>query len=294
VTAARAEDRVRGFRFRRLEKPEEFRHAEELQRGAPDAESAAAVPASLQRALQDNGGLAVGAFADIYLAGCSVSTVGWDGAALYYYSHATVVRPEYQNHHVGFRLMAFQRDEVLRLGLAEIRWVYDPLVSRAAWLSVRRLGALPDRYLSHYYGRPQDEASRGLETDRVRVRWAIASPTVERRLSGVAPTREEDLARWTSSSAIVETEAGENGLRQPTAVAEPSGASAHLEIPFDLATIREHEAVSLRRWRHAVRDAFRAALDTGYAVDDFVVINAEHERRSFYLLSKAPAEPPTA
>ncbi len=285
----KGEDRVRGFRFRRLEKPEEFRHAEELQRTLPDPEGAAAVPAILQRVLQENGGIAAGAFADIYLAGCSIATLGWDGTTLYYYAHQTVVRPEYQNHHVGFRLLAFLREEVLRQGLPEIRWTFDPLSSRAAWLSVRRLGAVPDRYHSQYLGQPPDDVSRGLEPDQLRVRWAIAAPSVEERLGGAGPTREEQAARWRSSGAIVDTEPGESGLRVPTAVSEPTGASAHLEVPFDLASIREHEAASLRRWRHAVRDAFRAALDLEYVVDDFAVVTAEHERRAFYLLARPPS-----
>jgi predicted GNAT superfamily acetyltransferase len=291
VSAGPGDDRVRGFRFRRLEKPEEFRQAEELQRSVREVEAAAAVPSSLQRVLQDNGGVVAGAFADIYLAGCCVATLGWDGTILYYYAHSTVVRPEYQNHHVGYRLMAFLRDEVLRQGLGEIRWAFDPLSSRAAWLSVRRLGGSPDRYLAHYYGRPPDELSAALETDRLRVRWEVGSPAVEGRLAGSGATSEERVARYGSSSAIVETEPGEHGLRVPTSVSEPTGATAHLEIPFDIASIREHEPESLRRWRHAVRDAFRAAFDLGYAVEDFAVITEEHERRSFFLLAKAPPRP---
>ncbi len=250
------------------------------------------MPLTLQRALQDNGGLVLGAFADIYLAGFALSLIGWDGTTLYHYSHATAVRPEYQNHQLGFRLKAFQRDEVLKLGLSEIRWTFDPLQSRNAWLNVRRLGGQPDRYYIHYYGQMADTINRDMETDRVRLRWEIASPQVEERVGGRAPTAEEDRDRWKRSVAIVETDVGEKGLRVPTVVAEPSGELAHLEIPFDLAAVREHEPAVLRQWRHAVRDGFRAAFDMGYRVDDFAVVTADHERRSFYFLSPAPKEAP--
>jgi len=286
-----------GFRFRRLDKPEEFRQVDEVQRAVWGSESTLAVSPPLLRALQDNGGLVLGAFADIYLAGVTVSLIGWDGGTLYHYAHLTVVRPEYQNHHLGFQLKAFQREEVLRLGLSEVRSTFDPLQSKNAWLFVRRLGASPDRYLTHYYGQLADSVNRGLETDRVRLVWPVASSRVEERVAGKLPTPEDDRRRWAASSAIVETEAGESGLRIPTAVAEPSGASAHLEIPFDLAAVREHEPGSLRAWRHAVRDAFRAAFDLGYVADDFTVLTMpDHERRSFYLWSKAPpaAAPETA
>ena len=248
------------------------------------------VPTTLQRALQDNGGLVLGAFADIYLAGFAISLIGWDGALLYHYSHVTAVRPEYQNHHLGFRLKAFQRDEVMKLGLSEIRWTFDPMQSRNAWLNVRRLGGVPDRYMIHYYGQMGDSINQGLESDRVRLRWELASPHVEERVSGRQPSAEQDAERWKRSVAIVETEVGEKGFRVPTAVAEPTGGPAHLEIPFDLAALREHEPSAVRTWRHAVRDAFRAAFDVGYRVDDFAVVSAEHERRSFYFLSPAPKE----
>jgi predicted GNAT superfamily acetyltransferase len=284
-------DQVEGFRFRRLEKPEEFRQVDEVERAAWGADAAVpTLPVPLMRDLQDNGGLVLGAFADIYLAGFATSLIGWDGVTLYHYSHLTAVRPEYQNHHLGFRLKAFQRDEVLKLGLKEIRWVYDPLQSRGAWLNVRRLGARPDRYFPHYYGQLADAVNQGLETDRIRAVWSIASPEVEARIAGRYPSAEEDQRRWSASSSIIETEPGESGIRVPKAVAEPSGESAHLEIPFDLALVRQHEPKSLRQWRHATRDAFRAASDLGYVVDDFSVVSAEHERRGFYFLSKASPE----
>lgn len=293
VVGAGVGDKVEGFRFRRLEKPEEFRQVDEVERAVWGTDpSVATLPVPLLRALQDNGGLVVGAFADIYLAGFATSLIGWDGVALYHYSHEIAVRPEYQNHHLGFRLKTFQRDEVLRLGLREIRWAFDPLQSRGAWLNVRRLGARPDRYYTHYYGQLADTVNHGLETDRVRAVWAITSPAVEERMAGQYPTPEEDRVRWASSSAIVETEPGDSGIRLPIAVGEPTGPRAHLEIPFDLALVREHEPTALRRWRHAVRDAFRAAADLGYVVDDFSVVSADHERRSFYFLTPAPPEGP--
>ncbi|MGA7860800.1 MAG: hypothetical protein WCB19_02965 [Thermoplasmata archaeon] len=281
------------FAFRRLSKPEEFRNSEELQREAWGLTEEPPTSSTIQRAIQDNGGLVLGAFADIYLAGLTIGFLGWDGAQLYHYSHMTAVRPQYQNHHVGFRLKAFQREEVLKQGLALARWTFDPLQSKNARLNVRLLGARPDQYYVHYYGTMGSELNRGLESDRVRVTWALADPDVEARMAGQLPAPEQDLARWKESQALVETSIGDTGLRVPTTVSEPSRPRAHLEIPFDLQAIRSHESATLRTWRHAVRDAFRAAFDMGYRIDDFAVLKLEKERRSFYLLS-APPSPPTA
>ncbi len=292
MAAGTSPGRVEGFRLRRLEKPEEFRQVEEVYRAAFGAEGSGPVPPALQRALQDNGGLVLGAFADIYLAGVAISLIGWDGTTLYHYSHVTAVRPEYQSHHLGFRLKQFQREEVQKLGLNEVRWTFDPLLSRNAMLSVRKLGSRPARYLPHYYGQLDDAANRGLETDRLRTVWTLDRPTVEERLAGRTPTPEQDLARYERSFEIVTTEAAESGLRVPTAVAEPTGGSARLEIPFDFGAVRQHQPDAVRRWRHAVRDAFRAAFDVGYAVDDFAVVPVEHERRSVYFLEPGPKGSP--
>ncbi len=288
MAGAATGERIEGFRFRRLEKPEEFRQVEDVVRATWGPEAAPGLSPMLGRVLQDNGGLVLGAFADIYLAGFSVGLLGWDGTTLYLASFLTAVRPEYQNHHLGFRLKAYQREEVLKWGLGEIRWVFDPLQSRNAWLMVHRLGGRPDRYYPHYFGQLPDAINRGLETDRLRVVWPLAAPEVEARLAGPAPRPEEDRARWERSTAIVESEVGESGLRVPTAVGEPTGTSAHLEIPFDVALIREHEPKALYRWRHAVRDAFRAAQDLRYVVDDFAVVPTEEGRRSFYFLKPQP------
>ncbi|HYA10488.1 MAG TPA: hypothetical protein VEH10_02300 [Thermoplasmata archaeon] len=284
---AAAAGRPSDFAFRPLRKPEEYRHAEEIQREALGAEAALAVPSPLLKTLQDNGGLVLGAFADIYLAGVTVSSIGWDGATLYHGSLVTVVRPEYQNHRVGLRLKAFQRDEVLRLGLSEVRWSFDPLHRASASLAVRHLGARPDAYLPHYFGQLAETARAPEESDRLHVRWPLGAPEVERRLRGELPSAEEDRRRLSAATSVLETEVGESGLRLPTAVVEPGGASASLEVPFDLASVRAHEPSSVRRWRHAVRDAFRAAFDLGYVVDEFVVVPLDHERRCFYLLYRS-------
>ncbi len=282
------------FRFRRLQKPEEFRALSEVQRTTWGLTDEPAIPPTVQRAVQDHGGLVLGAFADVHLAGFALGFLGWDGSTLYHYSHLTAVRPEYQNHHLGLRLKIYQREEVQRQGLSQVRWVFDPLQSRNAMVTVRKLGAQVTGYKVHYFGQVASELDRGSETDRLTVRWDIATPEVERRLAARLPSAAEDAERLRASEAIVETEPGESGLRLPTAVTEPTRDRAHLEIPFDLSLIRDHEPKALLTWRHAARDAFRAAYDVGFQVDDFAVVSADHERRSFYFLSKRLPTPPPA
>ncbi len=282
------------FVLRRLTKPEEFRSAEEVAEmvGVPVGEEP--IPTPVLRTIQDNGGLVLGAFADIHLAGFSAAYLGWDGTTLYLYSQLTAVRPEYQNHHVGRRLKLRQREEAIALGLGEIRWAFDPLLSHQAFLFVRRLGAVPDRYFVHYYGRGRSTEEAAVPSDRLRVTWKLGDPQVEARIAGSAPSREEDLAAWRASKPILETQVGEHGLRAPVSVEEPSAPKVSIEVPFDLALLREHEPDSLRPWRFAVRDAFRSAFDLGYSVEGFSVVSEEHERRAVYLLApRLPTAPPS-
>lgn len=294
MAGARIADGPSEFHLRRVAKPEEFRAVEEVQREAWGLSGEPPVPASLQRAVQDNGGMVLGAFVDIYLAGFTLSFLGWDGTTLYHHSHLTGVRPEYQNHHVGLRLKMLQREEVQRQGLAQVRWMLDPLQSRSAHLAIRRLGGVPDRYFTHYYGQLDTAPDQGLETDRLRLVWDIATPRTEARVAGTLPSPTDDDARYRRAVPIIETTVSDTGLRVPSVVNEPTAADVHLEIPFDVGLVREHEPQVLRTWRHAVRDAFRAAFDAGYRVDDFAVVSAEHERRSVYFLTAPPASSPGA
>jgi chorismate synthase len=276
--------------IRKLRTPEEFRGAEEVQRKAWGMRGENPVPASLQRALQDNGGIILGAFHDIHLVGFNLAFVAWDNNELYYWSHMNAVLPEYQNHHLGFRLKAAQREEVQRLGLAKIRWTFDPLVAKNAHLSVRRLGARPDRYMHHYYGAMDTAQTEGIPTDRLRATWDLGSEHVQERMAGKLPSEEDSAARVKAAQVLLETEVGDAGLRIPKEVREPEDgrATGIIEVPFDLGLIREHQPGDLKGWRQATREAFRAAFDLRWGVEDFSVVSVEHERRAFYFLAPLP------
>jgi predicted GNAT superfamily acetyltransferase len=274
------------IRLCRLETPEECRSVEEVQRATWGFSTDGPVPAAIQRAIADNGGLLLGAFEGARLVGFALGFLGREGATLYHYSHMTAVVPEYQNRHIGLALKAFQRKEALREGLSEIRWTYDPVQSRNAFFNVRRLGGVPDRYYPHYYGTMADAINEGLETDRLRVIWSLNDPRVLGRLSGHLPTATEDEDRYRSCSALIETVMGPSGIRRPVTARPPVAPNLHLEIPYDLATVRSRDPGGTRRWREVTRAAFTTALDAGYRVNDFAVVPLGGERRSFYFLTR--------
>ena len=283
---------VQGFVFRRLSKPEELRAAVELQGAGPGASDEPPVPVPLLRSIPDHGGLVLGAFADIYLAGVSIGFLGWDGTSLYHYLHRFAIRPEYQNHGLGRRLALHLRDEVRAQGLDTVRGTLDPLSSRGAFLAVHRLGARPDRYLVHYYGQQGGPDAPDRESDRLRFTWSLNDPRVEERIARPPRARPPEDPRFAEAAPLLETDTAESGLRIPATVSEPTAPLVRLEIPFDIDLVRQHEPLGIRAWRHAARDAFRAAFDLGYGVEEFDVLRSDHERRSVYLLA-APIDLPS-
>ncbi len=274
------------LQFRHVDTREGFRQVEEVQVEAWGMTTEHPVPSALQRALEDNGGLILGAFDGDRLAGFSLGFLGREHGRLFHYSHMTAVRPRYRSHRLGFRLKLYQREEVLRQGLKEVRWTFDPLQSKNATLNVRRLGARPETYHVHYYGEMGSEVNRGLATDRLKVRWELTSPGVVARVEGRYPSLEQDRARWRASEPTVRSEPHPSGVRVPTDVTPPSGAQVTVEIPHDLATVRDREPAAVPRWREATRTAFNACFEAGYRVDDVAVIPDGSEQRTFYFLSK--------
>ncbi len=276
-----------GMTLRLLSSPEEYRAVEEVQREAWGLGGDGPVPATIQRAIQDNGGILLGAFDKDRMVGFTLGFLGREEGRLYHYSHMTGVRPPYQNRSVGFALKVRQRAEALAQGLDEIRWTFDPLQSRNAFFNIHRLGGTPDRYYPRYYGTMRDALNEGLETDRLRLVWRLKDPRVEARLAGECPTSEEDEKRVRESTPLVETALGDQGLRRPAHVRPPEADRVHLEIPPDLHAVRTRDPGVTRRWRDVTREAFLQAFAHQYRVDDFVTVRLGGERRSFYLCSRA-------
>jgi len=293
VATSEGVERLPGVLFRRLDTAGEFHAVQEVQKDAWGLDKDPPVPAPLMRAIQDNGGLLLGAFRERQLVGFAMGFLGREGGTTFHYSHMVAVRPSDQAHHLGHELKLYQREEVLAQGLTEIRWTFDPLQSRNAMRSVRRLGGRPVRYLPRYYGPMSDSINAGLETDRLLLVWPIASHRVEERLEKAPSPQDDDPSRWKRSFAVIETAIRPSGVRIPVSTRPPGSSELALEIPIDLARVREAEPGGAQSWRAATRTAFETAFANGYRVDDFVRLSVGGESRCFYLLDTAPDDDAT-
>lgn len=192
-------------------------------------------------------------------------------------SKRMVVLPDYRGQGIGYRLKLAQRDIAMQQGIRLVNWTFDPLVSRNAYLNIRKLGCVTHRYEPDYYADNED---------RVVVDWWVTSRRVEERLNGVRTdlTLKQYLEtgapiynapRWTDDGALVPGEQ----------VSEPQGSFALVEIPLNFEEIRAVNAVLAGRWRASVRDAFRYLFSEGFIVTDFVRQPYEGRDRAFYIFS---------
>lgn len=195
-------------------------------------------------------------------------------------SHQAGVIPTEQNAGVGFALKAAQREAALAQGIGLITWTFDPLQSRNAHFNMRKLGATSRIYLPELYGIMRDTLNAGIPSDRLEARWELDSSEAVRRMAGQSPTPEV--------LPVQVLNLGEkNGAGFPVSAANPNPLSERrhfIEIPADIAAIKEKNKPLAIEWRMQTRALFQEAFAVGYAITDFVFRAAD--QRAFYVLER--------
>jgi predicted GNAT superfamily acetyltransferase len=228
--------------------------------------------------------MVLGAFDGSLMIGFAYGFPAYEAGRASIHSHMLAVKPEYRNAQTGFNLKLAQRDFVLGKGLDEITWTFDPLQSLNAHLNFAKLGVISERYIENFYGETTSSPlHQGFGTDRLWVRWLLASDRVGQRISRTAPRNTlspEDL----SQSALVYSE---DGLPRLADFDPPlSGNRCLIEIPHDITSIKEHDPKAGRVWREATRAAFLAGIKAGFTVEDLLKLESETRPRWFYLLAR--------
>lgn len=242
------------------------------------------------RIVQSMGGVAAGAFdpgGD--LVGFVFGITGFKEGRPLHWSHMLAVLPEARGRDLGYHLKLYQRERLLPLGIDEMRWTFDPLVSKNAYLNLVRLGARAIDYRRDYYGSGEDSRlSAGIGTDRFVVEW---------RLDREPPAPEDGVAAEVREAPVLNAPPGaERDL--PAAgdlLAAESPPWARIEVPRDIHELRGASGEEAARWRASTRDAFLAVFEHGYEVTGFYRERAEEGRglargappRSFYVSRKA-------
>lgn len=180
-----------------------------------------------------SGGMTYGAFDNNgQLLGFAHALAAFDAQLKpYFYSHMLAVEPQLQSAGIGAKLKLAQLDHARRTGVPLIRWTFDPLQSRNAYLNIIKLGGVIREYKINYYGNASTSALHaGLDTDRVFVEW------------------------WVRSERVADAQ---KGLRR---AGTPEAA---VEVPRDIEIMKKQDMAEAQRWQAQVRAKFQRLLGEG-------------------------------
>ncbi len=184
------------------------------------------------------GGQAFGAYDGERMVGFCLSIPGLKPGGKYYlHSHMLGVRPDYRNAGVGRLLKLKQREEALSRGITLMEWTFDPLELKNAHFNIERLGAVVRRYVLNQYGTTTSHLHGGLPTDRCTAEW------------------------WLNSKRVASVLA--------TGKLERGEVEARIEVPADIAVIRETDQKRAREIQSRMSEEFLWAFDRNLAVIGF-------------------------
>ncbi|MER3601975.1 MAG: hypothetical protein C4339_04560 [Nitrososphaerota archaeon] len=272
-------------RIERLSSVEQLKECEAVQRSIWGSEP---IPATLLRAIQDNGGLVLGAYDEQEkMVGMLVGFLGRREGKLIHYSHICGVLEEARYRDIGFQLKLAQREFALSQGLDLVLWTFDPLQGANAYFNLHKLGAVCRTYYRNYYGLMEDRLNAGLESDRFLAEWWIRSERVEASISGrrAASTLAELMSQ--GAKLVTKTRPLRSGMRAIISYGLDVEAPALLiEIPDNINALKEQSLEAAREWRRATREIFEHYFAKGYIATDLLSERAGATRRNYYLLER--------
>jgi predicted GNAT superfamily acetyltransferase len=214
---------------------------------------AISVPVPIFVVAHHTGGHVLGAFQDGRMIGFAQAFSALRDGKLFLHSHIVAVLPQFRDRGIGRRLKLFQREEALRRGIDLIEWTFDPLDLKNGYFNLTRLGVIVRRFLPNCYGLTDSPLHAGLPTDRLVAEWWLDSDRVKAALAG---------------------------RRAPV-----SASPGRIEIPAELATLREADRAAAARIQAKVREQFQK-----WFAKDYAATGVEgHDRGTDYLLEPAEA-----
>lgn len=227
----------------------------------PPAPGATEVSQNLLRAIEHAGGYVGGAFEGARMVGSCLAILGRSRADTswhsHLHSHIAATLPGFADRGIGTSLKLHQRAWALSQGIDRITWTFDPLVRRNARLNLTKLGARGVEYIVDFYGAMDDPLNAGDASDRLLVRWDLASAGVADALSGRSPAM--SVEQWQARGAARLLVATSEGPQlQPT-----SSPVVLVAAPDDIVDIRRADPARATLWRQQVRAALEPVLRAG-------------------------------
>ncbi len=279
--------------IRDLESFDDFQQVEAVEKEVWGLADLDITPLTLAIATKEAGSIWLGAFDGDKLVGFAFAFLGIERGQLIVHSHMLAVLEPYRNLDLAYKLKLAQRERALGMRsngvcVQELTWTFDPLQSRNAHLNFSKLGVVSDSYKVDFYGPETSSLLHRNRTDRLWVKWPIASRRVQQRLQGKT-NRAEILDALSTLTPLIQF----NGDGTP--VGADLGAAVQrqrigIEIPSDIAQVERKDPALALEWRLQTRCAFTEALKAGFFVVEFCRMIRGQQGPGVYLLEKGAVE----
>ncbi|HZQ68783.1 MAG TPA: hypothetical protein VFA68_09725 [Terriglobales bacterium] len=270
--------------IRELESFEDLRKVGPLEQEVWGLSSEDVLPLTIVVATKAAGSVWIGAFDGKELVGFAFGFPGIEHGRVMIHSHMLAVRNQYRDLHLGYKLKLAQREKSLALKIKEMTWTFDPLQSKNAHLNFAKLGVISQSYRTDFYGPSTSSALHQNSTDRLWVRWPMASRRVQQRLQG-QDQRSETLDTLSRLTPLIRF----NGDGRPERTDLPAALARQriaIEIPSDIGAIEQKDIALARLWRSETRWALTEALNGGFFVAEFCRVVRGAQGPGVYLLEK--------
>jgi len=257
----------------------EMRELESVQKEVWGVEDIDVLPALALRPQVEVGAILIGAFKGHEIAGFVYGYPGFVDGETIIHSDMLAVKPKFRRFGLGYLMKLAQRDKALEQNIDCITWTFDPLQLRNANLNFGRLGVTSNSYLVDYYGQTSSFL-HSFGTDRLWVKWLLKSDRVRDRIQQAVRT-----SPATKEFADIPTLVWVGKDEEPI-MNEVNYAVGKLliEIPGDINKLVARMDGSAMRWREVTRQAFLSAMNAGYSVEDFFVVEKDSRTVGIYLL----------
>jgi predicted GNAT superfamily acetyltransferase len=234
--------------------------------GMPDYKET--TPVHVLKAINENGGLIIGAYDKETMIGFSMGWIVGCGESQYFYSHMTGVLEDKKYKNIGYQLKLYQREEVLKMGIKVIKWTFDPLQGLNLNFNLEKLGAIARIYKENYYGNIRDSINEGLDTDRFEAEWYISSNYVLNKLRSALKTPSiEELTKKDINIAL--DRSIESNIEIPIRKNFDLKKIILIAIPREISKIKNFDKNIANLWRSYTREAYKFYLSNGYIAVGF-------------------------
>lgn len=204
-----------------------------------------------------NGGIMLGAFEGGDIVGFSYGFAGFKDGKTFLCSHMLGIRPAHRSRKIGEQLKWRQREIAIAKGYNLIRWTFDPLETRNAYLNLTKLNGICNTYIENCYGEMKDGINKGLPSDRFEVNWHLESPHVSVR------------PRQAPEDAVPLNAVGENGSGLPVytegEVGDLDAPAYALAVPKEFQQLKADDPGLALDWRMKTREKFGSLFTAGYS-----------------------------